>query len=68
MKVHILIACGELHDLLEWKRLASLIKFLRMDFMDLLHYMQNIKMLYLDLCYLGSSYKIFLTRNELKTL
>ena len=54
MKVHILIACGELHDLLEWKRLASLIKFLRMDFMDLLHYMQNIKMLYLDLCYLGS--------------
>ena len=25
-------AYGEMHDLLAWKRLASLIKFLRMDF------------------------------------
>ena len=33
-----------MHDLLAWKRLASLIKFLRMDFMNLLHYLQNIKM------------------------
>ena len=39
-----LIAYGEMHDLLAWKRLASLIKFLRMDFMNLLHYLQNIKM------------------------
>jgi len=54
MKVHILITYGELHGLLALKRLASLIKFLRMDFMDLLHYLQNIKMFYLDLCYLGS--------------
>ena len=38
-----LIAYGEMHDL-AWKRKASLIKFLRMDFMDLLHYLQNIKM------------------------
>ena len=39
-----LIAYGEMHDLLAWKRLVSLIKFLGMDFMDLLHYLQNIKM------------------------
>ena len=32
--------------LLAWKRLASLIKFLRIDFMDLLHYLQNLKMLW----------------------
>ena len=44
---------GEMHNL-AWKRKASWIKFLRMNFMDLLHYLQNIKMLYLDLCYLGS--------------
>ena len=43
-----------MYDLLAWKRLASLIKFLRMNFMDLLHYLQNINILYLDLCYLGS--------------
>ena len=30
--------------LLVWKRLASLIKFLRIDFIDLLHYLQNLKM------------------------
>ena len=30
--------------LLVWKRLAFLIKFLRIDFMDLLHYLQNLKM------------------------
>ena len=39
------IVYEEMHDLLAWKRLASLIKFLRMDFMDLLHYLQNLKML-----------------------
>jgi len=27
---------------LAWKRLAYLIKFLRNDFMDLLHYLQNL--------------------------
>ena len=27
-------AYGEMHDLLAWKRLASLIKFLRMDFIS----------------------------------
>ena len=27
-------AYGEMHDLLAWKRLASLIKFLRMDFVS----------------------------------
>ena len=43
MKMHILIAYGELHDLLAKKRLASLIKFLRMRFMDLLHYLQKYK-------------------------
>ena len=36
MKMHILIAYGELHDLLARKRLAFFIKFLRMRFMDLL--------------------------------
>ena len=41
MKMHILIAYRELHDLLERKRLASLIKFLRMRFMDLLHCLQK---------------------------
>ena len=48
-----LIAYGEMHDLLAWKRLASLIKFLRMDFMDLLYYLKDLKMFYLDLWYLG---------------
>ena len=46
MKMHILIAYGELHDLLAKKRLASLIKFLRMRMelhMDLLHYLQKYK-------------------------
>ena len=38
-----------MHDLLALKRLTSLIKFLRMNFMDLLHYLKNIKMLYHDL-------------------
>ena len=38
-----------MHDLLAWKRLASLIKFLRMDFMDLLYCLKDLKMLYLDL-------------------
>ena len=46
-----LIAYGEM--LLAWKRLASLIKFLRIDFMDLLYYLKDLKMLYLDLWYLG---------------
>ena len=41
MKMHILIAYGELHDLLAKRILASLIKFLRMRFMDLLHYLQK---------------------------
>ena len=48
-----IIAYGEMHDLLAWKRLASLIKFLRIDFMDLLYYLKDLKMLYLDLWYLG---------------
>ena len=39
------IAYGEMHEYLAWERKASLIKFLRMDFMDLLHYSQNLKML-----------------------
>ena len=39
-----LIAYGEMHDL-AWKRKASLIKFLRMDFVDLLHYLQSLKVL-----------------------
>ena len=39
-------------DLLAWKRLTSLIKFLRVDFMDLVHYLKDLKMLYLDLWYL----------------
>jgi len=38
------ITYGELHDLLARKRLAFFIKLLRMDFMDLLHYLQNLKM------------------------
>ena len=38
------ITYGELHDLLVWTRLAFFIKFLRLDFMDLLHYLQNLKM------------------------
>ena len=39
------IAYWEMHEYLAWERKASLIKFLRMDFMDLLHYSQNLKML-----------------------
>ena len=35
-----------MHNLLAWKRLTSLIKFLRMDFMDLWHHLQNLKMLW----------------------
>ena len=66
MKVHILIAYGEFHDLLAWKRLASLIEFLRMCFMDSLHYLQILKMLYLSLYYLGNLRKIFMSRNSLE--
>ena len=59
------IAYGEMLDLLAWKRVASLIKFLRMDFMDLFYYLKDLKMLYLDLWYLEKfDTKIFLTRNE----
>ena len=36
------IAYGEMHEYLTWERKTSLIKFLRMDFMDLLHYSQKI--------------------------
>ena len=43
MKVHILIVYRELHDLLVLKRLASLIKFLIMRFMELLYYLQKYK-------------------------
>ena len=35
------IAYGEMHEYMAWERKASLIKFLRMNFMDLLHYSQN---------------------------
>ena len=37
-----------------------------MDFMNLLHYLQILKMLYLSLYYLGNSRKIFMTRNSLE--
>ena len=37
-----------------------------MDFMDLLHYLQILKMLYLSLYYLGNLCKIFMTRNSLE--
>ena len=40
-----------MHDLLAWKRLASLIKFLRIDFMDLLYYLKDLKVLYLELLF-----------------
>ena len=40
---------GEIHDLLDWKWYASFIKFLRMDFMELLHYLQVLKLFYLDM-------------------
>ena len=43
------IAYGEMHDLLDWKLYAFFIKFLGMDFMELLHYLQVLKMFYLDL-------------------
>ena len=39
------IAYGEMHVLLAWKRLTSLIKFLRIDFVDLLYYLKDLKML-----------------------
>ena len=42
-------ANGEMHDLLDWKLYAFFIKFLGMDFMELLHYLQVLKMFYLDL-------------------
>ena len=35
-----------------------------MDFMNLLHYLQILKMFYLSLYYLGNSRKIFMTRNS----
>ena len=66
MKVHIFIAYGELHDLLALKRLASLIEILKMHFMDSMHYLQILKMLYLSLYYLGNLRKIFMTRNSLE--
>ena len=47
-------ANGEMHDLLDWKWYAFFIKFLGMDFMELLHYLQVLKMFYLDLWYLGN--------------
>ena len=47
MEINILIAYGELHDLLARKRLESLFKLLRMCFMDLLHYFQYIY-IYID--------------------
>ena len=37
-----------------------------MDFMNLLHYLQILKMLYLSWYYLGNSHKIFMTRNSLE--
>ena len=37
-----------------------------MDFMNLLHYLQILKMVYLSWYYLGNSHKIFMTRNSLK--
>ena len=48
-----LIAYGEMHNLLATKRLASLIKFLRVDFMDLVYYLKDLTILYLDLWCLG---------------
>ena len=39
------IAYGEMREYLAWERKASLIKFLRMDFMNLLHYLLNLKVL-----------------------
>ena len=39
------IAYREMHEYFAWEKKASLIKFLKMDFMDLLHYSQNLKML-----------------------
>ena len=35
-----------------------------MDFMNLLHYLQILKMIYLSLYYLGNSRKIFMTRHS----
>ena len=37
-----------------------------MDFMNLLRYLQILKMLYLSLYYLGNLRKIFMSRNSLK--
>ena len=37
-----------------------------MNFMNLLHYLQILNMLYLSLYYLGNSRKIFMTRNSLE--
>ena len=34
------------------------------EFMDLLHYLQQLKMFYLGLWYLGKLIQIFLTKNE----
>ena len=43
------IAYGEMHEYLAWERKASLIKFLIINVMDLLYYLKDLKMLYLDL-------------------
>ena len=50
------------------EKTSILIKFLRMNFMNLLHYLQILKMLYLSLYYLGNSRKIFMIRNSLEDL
>ena len=43
------IVYGEMHEYLAWERKASLIKFLIINVMDLLYYLKDLKMLYLDL-------------------
>ena len=57
-----LIAYGEMHDFLASKKLASLIKFLRVDFMDIVYYLKDLKMLYLDLWCLGKLIKNLLDK------
>ena len=60
------IAYGKMHEYLAWKMISIFEIPLIMEFMDLWYYLEILKMLYLNLYYLGNLCKIFMTRNGFK--
>ena len=56
------IAYGEMHECLAWKRKTSLNSFGN-GFHGLWYYLEILKMLYINLYYLGNLCKIFMIRN-----